>query len=326
MPRLRRLPFIPFGWYYVMMRAVRSRRLVSDAADLNLLLEQLRHGIRKSGAHLHAGSVTACQVHIILQSGERPVQDITRSFCHRYARLFNQRHAQTGSLFQSHPRLLLIQHQTWLVRAAHVIHWIPRRCWSTDAAYRHRGRHEGIITHAMLHLLTHGSRSRDLQQTAYRERFDQPPSPYDINLLERGSPEDSRILGDTVFICDAWRVTRQRLPRRQRNVQFADEAIQHALSETLERFVAMCDEKLPQRRAFAWKNIATPERLRSHSRKYPLPLIRAMVASYSIGRALATQAQVAQFFGCHPKTLSAQRRRDFETRLNKLLERPINGR
>ena len=332
MPRHRRHPFFTFGWYYVTLRAANGRELITSAADLRMLRELLFKSLRKSGAHLHAGSVTAIEAHFAVQSGERPVNEITRGFCHEYARWFNRLHGERGSLFKSHPRILLMQHPLWLVRAAHVIHWIPRlraaagaHCWSSDAAYRDRGRRAGIITHTIFRLLSHRARKPEVQQKAYRERFDRPPSPEDINSLERGSPEDPRILGDSAFVAEIWRNTGQRLSGRKKTEESVDEAIHRAAVEVLGRALTLCGAKLPSQTAAAWKRIATTEQLRSHSRKAPLPMIRALVASYGINRSIATRAQIAKFLGCHPKTLSAQRCRHFETRISKLLKQPIDS-
>jgi hypothetical protein len=331
MPRHRRHPFFAFGWYYVELRAAKGRELVTSTADLHMLLQLLFESLRRNGAQLHAGSVTAVEAHFAVRSGERPPNEITRRFCHDYARWFNRLHGERGSLFQSHPRILLMQHPLWLVRVAHVIHWIPRLraaagviCWSSDAAYRNRGRRTGIITHTILRLLTHGARNREVQEKAYSERFDRHPSPEDVHSLARGSPEDPRILGDSAFVAEIWRSTGQRLPGREKTEESVDEAIQRAAVEVLGRVLAI-SAKLPSRTAAAWKRIATPEQLRSHSRKAPLPMIRALLASYCINRSMATRAQLAKFLGCHPKTLSAQRCRYFEVRLSKLLKHPIDS-
>jgi hypothetical protein len=325
MPRLRRLPPIPFGWYYVTLRAHPRRDLVTGATDLDALLDLLLHTLRRTDARMHAGCITSREIHLILQTRGRPVHEFSRNFCHRCARTFNQTHDESGSLFQSHPRILLLQHQLWLVRAAHVLHWVYRpKCmgskayWSTDLAYRNHTRRDGIVTHALLHMLSRGARDRDIQDAAYRRTFDQPPSARDVQALEHGSPEDSRILGDPGFVADVWRTAMYRISRKQRTVQSTEEAMQRAVTVTLESFLAVCEQKMPARRTALYREISTVENLRSHSRRSPLPLIRALTASHVIDHALATQTQVAEFFGCHPKTLSLQRRRHFQSLWDRL--------
>jgi hypothetical protein len=320
MPRLIRLPSIPFGWYYVALCAKSGRSLVTDAADLKLFLELLRVTLQKKGAHLHAGCVTRNEAHLAIQSSEAPVGAITRSFCHEYARQFNRGHLESGGLFRSHAHVLLIQHGLWLVPLAHFIHWIPRLrslqsgageySWSSDAVYRRRARQEGLITHVVLHILTDSARRREVQQHAYRERFDKAPDPEHVQLFARGSPEDPRMLGDAEFMAGIWRITHQQSPRKKRAASY-NNGVRDAVIEVVRKFGAMCDEALPPRQAGDWKRIVTLEQLCSHSRKRPLPMIRAVSAAYLIKRNIATRAQTASFFGCRPETLSAHRRRHY---------------
>ncbi len=320
MPRLMRLPFIPFGWYYIALRAGRGRSLVTNAADLRMFLDLLRVTIQKKGAHLHAGCVMRKEVHLAIQSGETAVSAITRSLCHEYARRFNRAHQESGTLFRSHAHVLLIQHGLWLVPLAHFIHWIPRLrplqsgddeySWSTDAVYRGRARRKGLTTHVVLHIVSDGARRREMQERAYSARFDNAPNPEHTRLFAHGSADDPRMLGDEEFITRIWESTDQQSPRRKR-VAPHNNGIRDAVIDVVQRFCAMCDEVLPPRQARAWKRIVTMEQLRSHSRKRPLPMIRAVSASYVIKRKIATRAQAASFFGCRPETLSAHRRRHY---------------
>jgi hypothetical protein len=320
MPRLTRLPSVPFGWYYVALRAQSGRGLVTNSADLNMFLDLLRVTLQKKGAHLHAACLTRNETHLAIQSGEASVSEITRSLCHEYARRFNRGHFESGGLFRPHPHVLLIQHRLWLVPLAHFIHWIPRLralqsgaseySWSTDAVYRGRARREGLITHVVLHILSDGARRRELQQQAYRERFEDAPDPEHVRLLTHGSSGDPRVLGDPEFTEGIWRTTRQQSPRQKRVVSH-NNGVRDTVVRAVERFGALCDEALPRRQARDWKRIVTLEQLCSHSRKRPLPMIRAVCASHMIKRNIATRTQIASFFGCSPETLSAHRRRHY---------------
>lgn len=322
MPRPQRLPPIPFGWYYVALYPREGRSLFKNAADLKMLLELLSATLMRKGAHLHAGCVAPNEVHLAIQSGEAPIREITRSFCHDYAHQFNRNHGETGRLFRAHPRVLLIQHRLWLVPLVHVIHWIPQRrqlhlggegeYWSSDAVYRGRERREGLITHAVLHMVSHGARSRDAQQNAYRRRFDHAPGAEDIRLLSIGSPDDSRVLGDAEFVKETWLTTHQSSSRQGREMASIGD-VQPIVVHAVEQFGVMCEVALSRRQARAWKQVVTLEQLCSRSRKRPLPTIRALIAAYLIARHIGTRTQAARFFGCRPETLSIDRRRRAET-------------
>src|SRR3981081_3455303 len=143
MPRLARLPSIPFGWYYVALCSVTGRRIVTSRAELKTVLKLLQVTLRKKGARLHAGYVAEREAHLVLQAGEGPLSAITGSFKHQYARIFNLTHDEHGSLFRLHHHVLLFQHQRWLVPLVHYVHWIRRieaaepheaeLWWSSDA-------------------------------------------------------------------------------------------------------------------------------------------------------------------------------------------------
>ncbi|HEX3950283.1 MAG TPA: hypothetical protein VHW95_10580 [Steroidobacteraceae bacterium] len=230
----------------------------------------------------------------------------------------------------------------------HFIHWIPRLrpfqsadseySWNSDAVYRGHARRRGLVTHAVLRILSGGARRREVQEHAYRERFDKTPDPEHVWLFAHGSPEDPRMLGDKQFREEIWSTTHQQSPRRERGAAHGN-AVRDAVLDVVRQFAAMCDKELTARQARAWKRTVSLEQLCSHSRKRPLPMLRAVGASYIINRKIATRAQTASFFGCRPETLSAHRRRHyvaqfrecfgsapvmaFCSELNKQLDRPL---
>jgi hypothetical protein len=321
MPRLARLPPIPFGWYYVALHSVTNRRIVTSHAELKTALKLLRVTLRERGARLHAGYIAEHEAHLALQVGEGRLSAITGSFQHEYARLFNLTHDEHGSLFRLHYHVLLFQHQQWLVPLAHFIHWIRRLeapddqgglWWSSDAVYRGTKKQDWMTTNVVLRMLTRGAYSRQIQEEAYRKLFDQAPAPSQALLFRRGSAKDPRLLGDAQFIADVWRQTGRRSPDRTQRARDLEGDIPGVVTQVIEQFNALCDQRLPQGQAAAWRRIVTYENLRSRSRKRPLPMVRALSVSYLIKHKIATPAQAARFFSCGPRPVSAHRRRFYE--------------
>lgn len=322
MPRLARLPSFRFGWYYVALRSVTDRRIVTSHADLLMMLKLLRLTLREKGARLHAGYIAECEAHLALQVGERPLSAITGRFQHEYARLFNRTHDERGPLFRLHYHVLLFQHQRWLVPLVHFIHWIRRLeapgddpgglWWSSDGVYRGSAKEDWVTTNVVLRMLTHGAYNRQVQEEAYRGLMDQAPAPSHAGLFRRGSVEDPRLLGDVQFITDRWRFTGRRSPDRTRRSRHLEGDIPGVVIQVVEQFSALCDERLPPRRAAAWKRLLTYENVRSRSRKRPLPMVRALSVSYLIEHEIATSKQAARFFGCGPRAVSAGRRHFYE--------------
>jgi hypothetical protein len=322
MSRLARLPPISFGWYYVTLRSVTNRRIVTRQVELKAVRKQLRTTLREKGAQMHAGYIAEHEAHLVLRVGGGTVSAITGSFQHEYARIFNRIHHEHGSLFRMHYHVLLFQHQQWLVPLAHFIHWIRRLqapddyqgglWWSSDAVYRGKKKQDWVTTNVVLRMLTRGAYSRQIQEEAYRKMFDQAPVPNHARLFKRGSAKDPRLLGDAQFIAEVWRQTGRRSPDRTRRARDLEGDIPGVVMQVIEQFNALGDQRLRREQAAAWRRIVTYEHLRSRSRKRPLPMVRALSVSYLIKQKIATPAQAARFFNCGPRPVSANRRRFYE--------------
>jgi hypothetical protein len=319
MPRLARLPAVPFGWYYVVLRSVPNRRMVTSRAELITALNLLQVALRESGARLHAGYVTEREAHLTLQAGEGPVSALIGRFQHEYARRFNRVHKEHGSLFRLHHHLLLFQHRRWLVPLVRFIHGVrglerPADApgdlwWSSDSVYRGSARLGWVTTNVVLRMLGHGTYDRLAQENAYRELFDQTPDPSHSRLFTRGSAQDPRLLGDAQFISEVWRVTGRRSPVRARPSRRHEGDIPGAVRQVIERFNVLCGERLLHRQIGSWRELVTYESLRSRSRRRPLPMLRALTVTCLVEHDIATAAQAARFFACGPRSVSAPRRR-----------------
>jgi hypothetical protein len=328
MPRLARLPPVRYGWYYVSLHSVANRKIVTSRAELKSVLQLLRITLRQREARLHAGYIAEHEVHLALQAGEGRLRDITGSFQHEYARIFNRTHHEHGSLFRLHHHELLIQHQKYLVPLAHYIHWIRRLAapddyrgglwWSSDSIYRRNKKQDWITTNVVLRMLTRGAYSREVQEEAYRKLFDRAPSPSDCRLFRHGSARDPRILGDDKFVDDNSRKTGRRSLDQASRARDSEGDIPGVVTQVIEQFNALCEQRLLRVQSAAWKHIVQFENLRSRSRKRPLPMVRALSVSYLIEHKIATPTRAARFFGCGPRSVSAQRRRFYEARFREI--------
>jgi hypothetical protein len=324
MPRLARLPSIPFGWYYVALHGVPNRKIITSRAELRSMLKLLRATLRQRDARLHAGYIAEHEAHFALQAGEGRLSLITGSFQHEYARLFNRAHHEHGSLFRLHHHELLIQHQKYLVPLTHYIHWIRRLeaphdyqqglWWSSDSIYRGSKKKDWVTTNVVLRMLTRGAYSREVQEEAYRKLFDQAPPRSYTCFFRHGSARDPRLLGDDEFIEDVSLKTGRRSLDRIRHARDSKGDIPGVVMQVIEQFNALCEQRLFRVRAATWTRIVQYENVRSRSRKRPLPMVRTLSASYLVEHKIATPTQAARFFGYGPRSVSAQRRRFYEAR------------
>lgn len=319
MPRLARLPAIPFGWYYVVLHSVKGRKIITHQSDLAMALKLLRSTLRERGGRLHAGYIAESEMHLALQAGEGPVSAITGNFQHEYARIFNRANYERGSLFRLHNHILLFQHQRWLVPLVHFIHWIRRLerpddyrdglWWSSDAAYRGLEKQDWLTTNVTLRMMTRGTYNRHVHDLTYRQLGDQMPDSRHTHLFKQGSPEDPRLLGDASFIADVRRLTGERSSGRTSRERGPEVDIPPVMMRSIEQFHALCDVRLPPRHARAWRRLVTYDNLRSRSRRRPLPMLRALIVSYLIEHDIARLQRAARFFNCSSRSVSARRRR-----------------
>jgi hypothetical protein len=149
--------------------------------------------------------------------------------------------------------------------------------------------------------------------------FDQPPQPEMASSLEEGSARDPRILGDAEFIAGILDLAGRRSPGRIRNARPLESEIADAVTRVIERFVALCEVRLPKERAEAWRRVVILENVRSGARKRPLPMVRALSASCLIEQRIATASQAARFFGCGSHPVSVRRRHFYEVMFRNLL-------
>jgi hypothetical protein len=305
-----------------MLKATRSRWLVTTPGEPTQLINILREKVRRNGASLHAAYISQHEAHLALQIGEQPLNAVIGGFQHAYARWFNRTHQEHGPLFKMHHRELLFQHQTWLVRVVHYIHWMRRLrapsegtgdlWWSSDAAYRADKRLDGLTTNLVLNMLARGAR-RDAQIDAYRRVFDGPPAQEHVRLIVNGSPDDPRILGDPEFVREVWR--RSGLaPVRLRRMPPSPQAIEAEVSRVVDGFRELCDRCVSGSRPKAWRELVTMDGVRSRSRQRPLPMVRSLCVSSLVAGKIASPSEAAAFFDGDRRPMSAARRRFYEQR------------
>jgi hypothetical protein len=322
MPRLLCLPTLPFRWYYFSRMAATGRKIIADRSEVRAFRTMLAWVLGKSGAHLHFAHVDGNELHLALQSSDVSLSGVLGSFCQQYARAINGSRNEKGSVFRPHAHLLLVQREKWFLPLGRYIHWIPQfrspdsersLCfWNTDDVYRNRQSIRGLVTSATFRALSRGSRQSRVQDQAYREFFSQKPSRDEVALFKAGSAEDARILGDRAFISD---ISQQLgLPARRRVIRWSntEEDIRRATLALIGGLRGICDDSLPANKAREWMRLTTLENVCSKRRAQPLPMIRALGASYVVAHRIATVRQAERFYHCRPRTLSAGRRRRHE--------------
>jgi hypothetical protein len=170
-------------------------------------------------------------------------------------------------------------------------------------------------------MVSNGSRKPDVQHAAYRAFFDTAPAPSEVQLFRKGSPADPRMVGDPEFI----RRMHQSLglaPARPKPPVPNTADLPRIIPDILECLTGLCLEHLPPRKRKQWARLGTLENLRSRSRRPPLPMLRALIASHLITSKRYRLKDIQTFFELRPRTLSAARRRAYQLQFDTLLGHP----
>jgi hypothetical protein len=314
MPRPLRLSPIPFGWYYYQRTATHGREIIRDRADLELFRRLLGATLRQAGADLHFVHVDRDVAHLAVRSGEPSLVKALGSFFRVFAQRMNCSRSESGALFKPHAHVLLFKHDKWLLPLGRYIHWIPRLrktdfYWNSEVAYQHRLRTAGLNTSVAFRVASRGSRDERAQDEAYRAFFERSPNAAEVRLIEYGSPEDSRILGDSGFVIETLKRIGMPLPSRPMRSPDPERDIRRITEYAIQRFHALCMTHLSRERACLWVRLATLENACSRSRKQPLPMLRGLIAEHVLSNRVATLEETERFFGCRSGSLSAGIRR-----------------
>jgi len=294
MPRYERLDFKD-AIHYTSVRGREGSEIFFDAQTLRRFPQAPRqyapHVVRfelllaeacmECGAILHGYCLEPNSGILVLQRADAELQAFMRRLCGRYSRYlraggFAGRHGVFGARFGS--KIVAPEYLPHVVRRAHRSPVKSGLCqrpvdypFSSERAYT--GEHSPIpITmtdcRAALELKGHfGPRG-------YRKFMDQDETPYVANLLSHGSPLDSRIVGDKVFVQKARRM-----------------AAHPAAPPTQEQLIAGVARLL---------NV-TPADI--YSATHVGVLGRALVAWYGVRTGAATLAEMGQWFSVASATL-----------------------
>lgn len=320
MPRVNRLPPLTFTCHYYRRPCDRDRTLVRDREEFELLLRILAGVLRRSGGKLYAFHVDSTQLHLVVRAGAVPLIPALGLFCHELTRQLNRRRGESGPLFTQRARVTIFQTEPWLLAIARYVHWIRRRggllsSWNSDNTYRFHRRQAPLTTTVVFRLLASRNETLPMRDGTYSEYFDARPTADEIDLIEHGSHADGRILGDRGFVGTVLRAKGPAQALDDAEVDSPDEVIRRAAELVINRFHVLCRRYLSEREARGWIEYTTVERLRSKSRKMPLPLVRSMVADYALMWRLARCSELERYFGLHPKSLAAGLRRRYQSRL-----------
>lgn len=308
MPRLGRIDFRG-ALHYVVVRGAEGHEIFFDSHDAKLVPPALRQSApwvvrfetllgevrNECGALLHAYCVEPNCAILVLRTTGAPLQAFMQRLCGRYARYLRQggRAAQERPVFGARydSKVVAPEYLPHVVRRAHRRPVERGLCKQpVDYPFSSGRAYCGETMSLRLDMVdarTALERKGYFGLRGYRDFMNQAETPYLANLLSHGSPLDSRIAGDKVFVQKA-----------------RDMAAHPSLPPTREQIIAAISGLLH----CSALDIFGPTRIGA--------LGRTLVAWYGVRSGTATLTEIAQWFGVsaaalgqgirHQRTLSPE--------------------
>jgi hypothetical protein len=233
------------------------------------------------GALLHGYCLTPNSGALVLQAAGAPLNEVMRRLCGRYSRYlhadgFGEGRGVFGARYDS--KVVAPEYLPHVVRRAHrspVLAGLCRRAvdYPFSSARAYTGE-PAAIPIQMTDLRSALALKGRIGARGYREFMDEEETPYVANLLSHGSPLDSRIVGDKVFV------------QKARHM-----AAHPAAPPTREQLIAGVARLLNKEPAdiFSATHVGV--------------LGRALVASYGLRARAATLTEIGQWFSVSGATL-----------------------
>ena len=142
----RRRVEYPGAFYHVIQRGNNRDLIFRDEADYYRYLSILTKVKAKDDFLLLGYALMGNHYHLLLRTGETPLQQIIFYQNMLYSRYFNKRHNRSGHLYDGRCKALLILDERYLFSVLRYIHWNPCKAglcqkpqdysWSSDSYYR----------------------------------------------------------------------------------------------------------------------------------------------------------------------------------------------
>ena len=140
-PRLN----VPGACYHEIARGNRRAAIFHDDADYRAYLDRLERYRRRDGLTLHAYVLMPNHLHLLLETGDRPLSRTMHTLQFTYSQYYNHRYGKTGHVFQGRYQAILCDREAYLLELVRYLHLNPARmrtpvspwtyAWSSHRAY-----------------------------------------------------------------------------------------------------------------------------------------------------------------------------------------------
>ena len=137
------------GIYHVILRGINHRQIFYDPEDYTKFLQLLNDYKDDCDYRLYAYCLMGNHVHLLIQEGKEPLENLFRRFGSKYVYWYNAKYEREGALFQDRFKSEPVDTDEYLLTALRYIHQNPIKAglckkpeeylYSSYARYREKG-------------------------------------------------------------------------------------------------------------------------------------------------------------------------------------------
>lgn len=113
--------------HHVMARGIERCRIFRNDADRADFVARLSAQVEATGVSVHAWALLPNHLHLLVQTGRRPLPTVMRRLLTGYAVAFNRRHRRHGHLFQNRYRSIVVEADAYGRELIRYLHLNPLR-------------------------------------------------------------------------------------------------------------------------------------------------------------------------------------------------------
>ena len=110
-----------------MQRGTRKEKIVSDDEDRAVLRGLMRKAAELTGCKIHAYCIMTNHYHILLETGDIPIDRFFKYMSTCYARHFNKKYGFSGHVFEARYKSFPVRDDEYFLRTSRYIHLNPVR-------------------------------------------------------------------------------------------------------------------------------------------------------------------------------------------------------
>ncbi|ATW26765.1 REP-associated tyrosine transposase [Candidatus Formimonas warabiya] len=113
------------GIYHIIMRGINRQSIFEDGEDCVKFIQTIQQYKEKSGYAIYAYCLMGNHVHLLIKTGQEPLEQIMRRICGSYVYWYNSKYQRIGNLFQDRFKSEPVEDDAYFFVVLRYIHQNP---------------------------------------------------------------------------------------------------------------------------------------------------------------------------------------------------------